>query len=213
MSEEKFRLIAESFAGQNPYINSVGGVGVSELLGAGIIEMPVPGQNEEDSETGEEAADKPRRELRRMVSEFRTQFAGYNIENNFEAPINVEFFEQYVLLELPSSILFDPGKSGLKPESYEIMDVVGEILAEYDENDIVIMGHTDNIPISTPQFPNNWYLSAARAIEVAQYLIEEHGMAQSKIITQGFGEFRPKDTNLTPEGRANNRRVEIRVNK
>jgi chemotaxis protein MotB len=75
-------------------------------------------------------------------------------------------------------------------------------------NDIVIEGHTDNVPIHTRDYPNNFFLSSARAYSVMESLTRE-GVPQDRISGQGYGEVRPVATNDTPEGRAKNRRVEI----
>ena len=82
---------------------------------------------------------------------------------------------------------------------------------KYPENDIKIEGHTDNLPINTTQYPNNWYLSAARAISVATYFTDYKNFSPDRISTEGYGEYRPKAPNDTPENRAINRRVEIKV--
>jgi chemotaxis protein MotB len=74
-----------------------------------------------------------------------------------------------------------------------------------------VLGHTDNVPIRTAQFPSNWELSATRAVMVVRILSELHGVPAEHLSATGFGDSRPVADNLTPEGRAKNRRVEIVV--
>jgi len=84
-------------------------------------------------------------------------------------------------------------------------------LKEYDGFGIEIIGHTDNTPIKSGPYTDNDYLSAARAIETAQYLIEAKNLDASKISFSGKGEREPVDTNATADGRARNRRIEFRI--
>jgi len=72
-----------------------------------------------------------------------------------------------------------------------------------------VEGNTDNVPISTPQYPTNWELSTARAIGVARYLVEKDGLDPTRVSVAGYGEFRPRVPNTTDENRQQNRRVDI----
>jgi chemotaxis protein MotB len=76
-------------------------------------------------------------------------------------------------------------------------------------NDLRVEGHTDNVPINTAQFPSNWHLSVARALNVAYYLIERHGMTQERVSVVGYSEFQPLVPNSSAENRSRNRRVDI----
>jgi chemotaxis protein MotB len=79
------------------------------------------------------------------------------------------------------------------------------------ENEILIQGHTDNVPINTPLFPSNWELSTKRATNVVVYLIESLNLDPSKLTATGNGEYRPIGDNNTAEGRQKNRRIEIMI--
>ncbi len=106
---------------------------------------------------------------------------------------------------------FETGKATLTPESYAILDEVGKILQDNPHIRVEIAGHTDNVPIKTPEFPNNMALSQARAEAVRNYLIEKFKIEPERLIAKGYGETQPIASNKTPEGRAKNRRVEFRV--
>ena len=142
-----------------------------------------------------------------MAEQFKTYFA----ENNLEDKIEVEQNDRYITLNFKDGILFESGSSDLKPEAINILSKVADELLKYPDNNIKIEGHTDNRPINTARFPNNWYLSAARAISVATYFTDYKGFAPTKISTEGYGEYKPKVPNDTPENRSINRRVEIKV--
>jgi len=106
------------------------------------------------------------------------------------------------------TILFDTGKSSIKEQSAKVLaDIIG-IMKEYPNANFLIEGHTDSVGSEKL----NKKLSAERASSVMNYLIE-NGIASKRLSSEGFGEERPLDSNKTRAGRANNRRVEISLNK
>lgn len=111
-------------------------------------------------------------------------------------------------LILNESVLFDSGSATLKERAKEILTVVVPVIKKV-KNHITIEGHTDNVPIKNARYPSNWELSVARAMSVLSYLIEAHKVDPSRLSASGYGEWRPIASNVTPEGRAKNRRVEI----
>lgn len=114
-----------------------------------------------------------------------------------------------VTIEINDSILFPPGQARLESTSINAMLAIAEVLAGSDFP-ITIEGHTDNVPISTPQFPSNWELSAMRATTVLR-LFNEGGVGAERLTAIGYGETRPIETNTTVEGKARNRRVSILI--
>lgn len=114
-----------------------------------------------------------------------------------------------VTIEINDSILFPAGQARLQPASINAMLAIAQVLAASDFP-ITIEGHTDNVPISTAQFPSNWELSAMRATTVLR-LFNDGGVGAERLTAIGYGETRPVETNTTPEGRARNRRVSILI--
>ena len=114
-----------------------------------------------------------------------------------------------VTIEINDSILFPAGQAKLQPASINAMRAIASVLAESDFP-ISIEGHTDNVPISTPQFPSNWELSAMRATTVLR-LFNDGGVGAERLTAIGYGETRPLETNTTLEGKARNRRVSILI--
>lgn len=114
-----------------------------------------------------------------------------------------------VTIEINDSILFSPGQARLQAASVSAMGAIAAVLATTDFP-ITIEGHTDNIPIATPQFPSNWELSAMRATTVLR-LFNDGGVGAERLTAIGYGETRPVETNTTVEGRARNRRVSILI--
>lgn len=118
-----------------------------------------------------------------------------------------------------SEVLFDPGRAELAPEGQAELAAVGAILrtiqAEIPPNiDWVIRvdGHTDNVPLSGQgEFADNWELSQARALSVVRFLIANEGIPPERLAANGFGEFQPVAPGDTPEARALNRRIELKL--
>lgn len=132
-------------------------------------------------------------------------------EKNMSGDIDINFTSQYVQLTLKGAILFESGKAELKSEVKHILDNVGVILEKYANHTIEVEGHTDNIPMKSAKYANNNELSSARALAVFDYFVENTNLNPAQIKTSGRGEYVPVADNSTPEGRAANRRVEIRI--
>lgn len=111
-----------------------------------------------------------------------------------------------IILNMPSNITFDVDKSDLKPAFHNTLDSVVLVLNEYKSTLITVKGHTD----STGSDDYNQKLSERRALSVAQYL-QSKNVAQQRLAAVGYGETRPIAPNNTPEGRAQNRRVELEL--
>ncbi len=132
-------------------------------------------------------------------------------ESQMSDAIKVEFNAQYVQLTLKGALLFDSGKADIREDALPVLDKVGVILGKYSGNIIEIEGHTDNVPISNGRFADNSELSCARALSVFNYFLDTTNLEPSLIKYAGRGEYVPVADNSTEEGRARNRRVEIRI--
>ncbi|GAO37521.1 flagellar motor protein MotD [Sulfuricella sp. T08] len=126
-----------------------------------------------------------------------------------EGQVKVSQSVHGIAIEINASVLFASGQAALEPGSIKALRAVGGVLAKVP-NDIQVEGFTDNTPISTIAFPSNWELSTARASSVVR-LLAESGAPADRLVAVGYGEFRPVDSNSTPEGRARNRRVTIMI--
>ncbi len=118
---------------------------------------------------------------------------------------------QYIQIEISGALLFDPGMDTVKSEALPILSRLGNILKQYRNCKIEIIGHTDNLPTNEKYFASNDVLSACRAISVASYFAEDKGLGWANLYYAGRGEHEPVADNSTVEGRAQNRRVEIRL--
>lgn len=132
-------------------------------------------------------------------------------ESQFANEIDVDFTAQYVSLTLNGALLFDSGSAELKEEAKPLMDKIGQLLGRYAQSTIEIEGHTDNVPIHNAKFADNNELSSFRALSVFNYFMETTFLDPAMIKHSGRGEYLPVADNSTPEGRAQNRRVEIKI--
>jgi chemotaxis protein MotB len=113
-----------------------------------------------------------------------------------------------MLIQLPNDVLFDSGKTNIKPDGQAALAKVAQVLAGIADRKYLVAGDTDNVPIHTSRFPSNWELSTARAVEVTKFLVQ-NGMKPEVLAAAGYGEWDPVAANDTPEHRAQNRRIEI----
>ncbi len=114
-----------------------------------------------------------------------------------------------VAIEIKDSALFPVGQATPSPQTRELMTQMAHVLSTVD-NSVSVEGFTDDVPISTPTFPSNWELSAARAGSVVR-LFQENGIVPGRMVAVGRAENTPVADNATTEGRARNRRVAITV--
>jgi chemotaxis protein MotB len=134
-----------------------------------------------------------------------------NIENRLKDFINditLSDDEKGVTLTFHGNILFDLGKSALRKDALPVLDVIADAIEECP-NDILIMGHTDNIPIKSEIYKSNWELSTYRGISVLNYFLKKKELSPSRFSVGGSGSFKPLYPNTNERNRALNRRVEI----
>ncbi len=121
--------------------------------------------------------------------------------------MKIDANEERTKITLKDAVLFDSGFADLKPESGPAMEaILPQVKAATKE--IVVEGHTDNVPMGRSKYRSNYELSMARASAVIEFFIK-HGVDPKRISGSGYGEYRPIADNSTPEGRAKNRRIEI----
>jgi len=124
--------------------------------------------------------------------------------------VEVEAEKNKVTIRMMGEATFDTGKADLKSNFKPLLLKIGEVLGK-TKAEIIIAGHTDNVPLAGGLFGSNLGLSMARAGSVAEFLLRSSPIDPKKLSTMGFGEYRPLTTNDTAEGRQKNRRVEIIV--
>lgn len=122
--------------------------------------------------------------------------------------LSVRIARGRMVIDLKQDILFASGESEVSDIGVETLRAVAAALAEFEDRQFQVEGHTDNVPIKTSRFPSNWELSTARAVAVVKLFIDA-GMNPDNLSAAGFGEFQPRADNASDEGRALNRRIEV----
>lgn len=152
----------------------------------------------------EEAGLKESEEMAEQIEQIMTE---QKIGDQVELDVNAQF----VRLTLSGALLFDSAQSQIREDALPLVDKLSLILEKYNSNLIDIEGHTDNVPIHNDKYESNDLLSAYRAFAVKDYILGKSALEAGKIYATGCGEYNPVADNSTPEGRARNRRVEIKI--
>ncbi len=122
--------------------------------------------------------------------------------------VSLEMDDRGLIFRFKDSALFDLGSADIRSDARPVLLKVAKLIRTVDYQ-VRIEGHTDDWPISTERFPSNWELSTGRAASVVRFFIENAGFGPDKLEAAGYGEYRPIETNATPEGRQRNRRVDV----
>ncbi|HXJ21636.1 MAG TPA: OmpA family protein, partial [Polyangia bacterium] len=139
-------------------------------------------------------------QFRKLVTQFKSLTDAGKLQ--------VEIRENRMIVRLGDKILFDPGKTDLKPEGKDALTQVTAVLKTLPNRNFQVAGHTDNIPIKSKRFRSNWDLSTARAVEVTNYMIGA-GMEPKRLSAAGYADQSPVAPNDSPDNMAKNRRIEI----
>ena len=141
---------------------------------------------------------------KRLNSILRDALLGFNSDE-----LSVEIKNGKVYVSMSDKLLFKSGSSAVEAKGKEALKLLGDVLDKNADIDILVEGHTDNVPIKTSVYKDNWDLSVARATSIVRILTSDYKIAPTRMTASGKGEFFPKADNGTPEGRAKNRRTEI----
>ncbi len=216
---QKFELIAASFSETFSIFSSGGkAIGDGMMISNGVSQLNEldnyihsTGKDMESEDIIPDALKELEEQKLAESEELVEQIEEALQESGMQQLISINFNSQYVQLTMNGALLFDSGDANLKEDSLEMMGQVARILERYSEGTIEVEGHTDNVPMNGFKYSDNDELSSARAISVFRYLIENTDIDPAMIKHSGRGEYVPIADNATPEGRALNRRVEIKI--
>lgn len=174
------------------------------------LENEIRNLNSELSEL-KNLTEKQKKELSRMENQ------ALELEKQLESEIQkgeirLKRFHDRLIINIDDKISFDSGDAALKKNLLPALNKISKILSQFPEYNIIIEGHTDNIPIKTKRFRNNWHLSVERSLAVLEYLLQNNSdLDPRRFTTAGYSEYKPLVPNDTAENRALNRRVDIVV--
>ena len=123
--------------------------------------------------------------------------------------LSVYFKDGMVYVSMEEKLLFKSGSDVVDPKGKEALKSLAKVIDGTSDITVMIEGHTDNVPIKTKQFQDNWNLSTARANSIVRILTTDYGFDPERITASGRGQFHPVKTNETAEGRGGNRRTEV----
>ena len=165
-------------------------------------------EKNEESETVETEMEDPVVENPDEAVEALKREVFSTLEEGEDRDFSVRWDQSRLVLVLGERITFRVGEAELLVDFRPALSRIAQFIAHKEGYDVVVLGHTDNTPIHNARFPSNWELSAARAVDVAKFLLE-NGVRPERVTIQGYSEYRPLYANTTPENRQANRRVEI----
>lgn len=207
VDSKKFQAISSSFN--------------SELQGGtGILDQEAPVESLDPSTTAKLNEDLPSGESdeeilaardQQELEDFQTKIEAYIDEKGLSPRLQTEMTVKGLMITIKEGVLFESGSADIIGGSQTIADEISNLLVSDPPRMIFIEGHTDNIPAGTKEYPTNWELSSARAINFMKILLENDKLDPEKFSATGYSEYHPIATNDTPEGRTENRRVEVLI--
>lgn len=183
--------------------------------GTGVFDYPSPlPQDQMESLDQKDAKNEKNQQAeleQQEMQQLKEKMDTYIESKNLNLQLQTSYTDEGLMLTLRNDILFDSGSAQIRAQDMQIAKEISQLLVMEPPREIIISGHTDNIPIHNKQFESNWHLSVMRAVNFMKILLENSNLDAKWFSAKGYGEFRPVASNDTPEGRKANRRVEILI--
>lgn len=187
--------------------------------GTGVLENPSPTpEGEVEQLDAEQKKDKDEDEEEKLeqieqkkLKEIQEKINAYIKENNLQTQLKTTLTDEGLLVTIVNDIFFDSGSATIRKKDEQLATEISQLLVMNPPRNIVISGHTDDVPISNSEFDSNWHLSVMRAVNFMKILIENDQLDPKAFSAKGFGEFKPVVSNDSNDGKQKNRRVEILI--
>jgi chemotaxis protein MotB len=177
-----------------------------------------------EQKNGEELADETKEKLEKAkeqtkvsvdeqttLSATQERVNQYILEKGLTGQLKTSLTSEGLLVTINDSVLFDSGSAEVREEDIAIAKEISDLLVIDPPHNVIISGHTDNVPIQNSNFSSNWELSVMRAVNFMKIILENDQLDPRMFSAKGFGEFQPIASNDTEEGKAKNRRVEVLI--
>jgi chemotaxis protein MotB len=148
---------------------------------------------------------------KQSLEQLKAKIDNYIKANNLQGELDTKLTDEGLLITILNDILFDSGSAKVRVKDEKIAREVSNLLVMNPPRNIIISGHTDNVPIHNSQFESNWHLSVMRAVNFMKILLENEKLDPRWFSAKGYGEYKPVASNNTEEGRMKNRRVEVLI--
>ncbi|UAL53900.1 MULTISPECIES: flagellar motor protein MotB [Metabacillus] len=184
--------------------------------GTGVLEYPSPipdGEMEKLDQEKEKNPDKEKQETleQEKLKEIQKKVNAYIAANSLETQLKTTLTDEGLLITILNDIFFDSGNSSIRKKDEQLAKEISKLLVMNPPRNIIVSGHTDNVPIQNAEFESNWHLSVMRAVNFMKLLLENGQLDPRAFSAKGFGEYNPVADNKTKEGQQKNRRVEILI--
>lgn len=159
--------------------------------------------------------DQRRAELMRQeqqdLEKLKKQLDNYIKNNGLTSELSTKLNHSQLVITIRDNALFPSGDAVVKPEARKLAKAISQMLHKFPDYEIIVSGHTDNVPISNSRYPSNWDLSSDRALQFMKILLANSELDPKRFMPIGYGEYHPIADNNTAAGRAKNRRVEVSI--
>lgn len=146
-------------------------------------------------------------EEKMSIDRIKAKLDKFAADNGIQSTLVNSIEERGLVVSIQETLLFESGSATITAQARSILEKVSTVLASAP-NQIKVEGHTDNLPISTSQFPSNWELSVIRATNVVE-ILQHDGITPDRLSATGYGEYRPIVSNDTDANRSKNRRIDL----
>jgi chemotaxis protein MotB len=184
--------------------------------GTGVLEHPSPIPDGEMEKLDQEKEKNPEKEQQETLEqeklkEIQKKVNAYIAANSLETQLKTTLTDEGLLITILNDIFFDSGNSSIRKKDEQLAKEISKLLIMNPPRNIIVSGHTDNVPIQNAEYESNWHLSVMRALNFMKLLLENEQLDPRAFSAKGFGEYNPVADNKTKEGQQKNRRVEILI--
>ncbi|CAH0149377.1 flagellar motor protein MotB [Peribacillus simplex] len=183
--------------------------------GTGFMDFPSDSPSNEptspEQRTGAEDLEKLGKNEQEELMEVQERVNAYIQKNDLTDKLGTNLTDEGMLISIRENVLFESGVAEVRSENRKIAKEISDLLVMDLPRNIIVSGHTDNIPIKNYQYESNWDLSVMRSVNFMKLLLENKELDPEMFSAKGHGEFKPVASNETKKGRAKNRRVEILI--
>ncbi|MFD2445086.1 flagellar motor protein MotB [Bacillus sp. CGMCC 1.16607] len=200
---------AQKFNAMSKAFNQIftGGEGVLEFPSPVLEKVTQAEKEDKEEESTQEEMDQDHKEL----EDIQGKVNQYIRDNKLQNKLGTELTDEGLLVRIRDNVLFDSGKAEIRKKDLKVANEISGLLIMNPPRNIIISGHTDNVPINNSKYESNWDLSTMRATSFLKVLLNNDKLDPRLFRATGFGEYQPVASNNTKEGKAKNRRVEILI--
>ncbi|CAH0130090.1 flagellar motor protein MotB [Peribacillus simplex] len=183
--------------------------------GTGFMDYPSDSPSNEptspEQRTGAENLEKLGKNEQEELMEVQERVNDYIQKNDLTDKLGTNLTDEGMLISIRENVLFESGVAEVRSENRKIAKEISDLLVMDLPRNIIVSGHTDNVPIKNYQYESNWDLSVMRSVNFMKRLLENKDLDPELFSAKGHGEFKPVASNETKKGRAKNRRVDILI--